>query len=187
MSLIGRPMAHFLHNGNSSSHLSLKSVQPMPNSIFKNISAEALETNAFQQRPLVVLNRGTRAQLLSGWKEIANYMHQGVRTVQRWEAIGLPVRRVTKSKRSPVIALAEDLDVWSRSLHVPLLERIEELSATISALEAQIVSLKRELSVRKSVTQIDKTRSPAFMPLPQDCASGVPPRSRSNDCSRSSQ
>ncbi len=87
-------------------------------------------------------SRENRTQLLSGWKEIANYMHQGVRTVQRWELIGLPVRRVKNRRRGPVIAFAEDLDVWARSLHVPLLDRIEELKATISSLEAEILSLK---------------------------------------------
>ena len=93
--------------------------------------------------------------LLSGWKEIANYMHQGVRTVQRWEAIGLPVRRVRATKPSPVIAFAEDLDVWARSLHVPLLDRIEELRATISSLEAQIRSLKRQLRMRNRPAHMD--------------------------------
>jgi len=33
-------------------------------------------------------------QILSGWKEIANYLGKGVRTVQRYERyMGLPVRR----------------------------------------------------------------------------------------------
>jgi hypothetical protein len=30
---------------------------------------------------------------LEGWKEIATYLRRGVRTVQRWERDGLPVRR----------------------------------------------------------------------------------------------
>ena len=96
-------------------------------------------------------------QLLSGWKEIANYLHQGVRTVQRWEATGLPVRRVTAKKPSHVIAFAEDLDLWARSLHVPLLDRIEELTARISSLEAQIRSLKRQLRVRNRPTRMEDT------------------------------
>ena len=126
-----------------------------------------------------------RTQLLSGWKEIANYMHQGVRTVQRWEAIGLPVRRVKTSSRSPVIALAEDLDVWARSLHVPLLDRIEELKATISSLEAQVRSLKRQLRVRNRPAHMDMTpRSHAIRELSQNFASGSPRCSRSNNSSR---
>ena len=103
------------------------------------------------------MSGANRTQLLSGWKEIANYMHQGVRTVQRWEAIGLPVRRVKKTRRAPVIAFADDLDAWARSLHVPLIDRIEELSATISSLEAQIRSLKRQLRARNRPAHIDLT------------------------------
>ena len=123
--------------------------------------------------------------LLSGWKEIANYMHRGVRTVQRWELMGLPVRRVKTSSRSPVIALAEDLDVWARSLHVPLLDRIEELRATISSLEAQIRSLKRQLRVRKRPAHMDMTpRSHVTTQLSQNCTSGSQRCSRSNNSSR---
>ena len=114
--------------------------------------------------------------LLSGWKEIANYMHRGVRTVQRWELIGLPVRRVEKGRRSPVIALADDLDAWARSLHVPLLDRIEELRATISSLESQIRSLKRQLRARSRPARKDKTpTSHAIMRPSRNLASGSPP------------
>jgi hypothetical protein len=106
-------------------------------------------------------------------KEIANYMHQGVRTVQRWELIGLPVRRVRNYGRSPVIALPEDLDVWARSLHVPLLDRIEELRVTISWIEAQIRTLKRQLRVRKRPAHIDRTPGlNAITRLPHHCTSG---------------
>ena len=31
--------------------------------------------------------------LLNGWKQIANYLGRGVRTIQRWESLGLPVRQ----------------------------------------------------------------------------------------------
>lgn len=53
--------------------------------------------------------------ILSGWKEIADYLHCGVRTVQRWERNGLPIRRPTAGKRSHVIARSEELDQWVRS------------------------------------------------------------------------
>jgi hypothetical protein len=39
-------------------------------------------------------------KILSGWKEMANDLHQGVRTVQRWESMGLPIHRV----REPSLA-----------------------------------------------------------------------------------
>ncbi|HET8825386.1 MAG TPA: hypothetical protein VFM77_09670 [Terriglobales bacterium] len=53
--------------------------------------------------------------ILSGWKEIAGYLHCGVRTVQRWEADGLPVHRPSPAKRSHVIAHSEELDRWVRN------------------------------------------------------------------------
>jgi hypothetical protein len=157
----------------------------LPNSISKNIAPEALQTDVSEQHAPFLGSRGRRTQLLSGWKEIANYMHQGVRTVQRWELIGLPVRRVRNNGRSPVIALAEDLDVWARSLHVPLLDRIEELRATISSLEAEIRSLKRQLRVRNRPAHVDRTPSPhAVTQRFQNCASGSPLHSRANNSSR---
>ena len=50
---------------------------------------------------------------LSGWKEIANYMGLGVRTVQRYrQQLGLPVRRSAGKPRCLVIATKEELDAW---------------------------------------------------------------------------
>jgi hypothetical protein len=50
--------------------------------------------------------------ILNGWKEIANHLGRGVRTVQRWEKLGLPVRRPNSRLRSAVICTSEELDVW---------------------------------------------------------------------------
>jgi len=53
--------------------------------------------------------------VLNSWKEIANYLGRGVRTVQRYEQqANLPVRRVGGKSRNSVIALPKDLDVWLR-------------------------------------------------------------------------
>lgn len=53
--------------------------------------------------------------ILNGWKEIASYLGRGVRTVQRWEQFGLPVRRPKGSDRSAVLALSEELDAWIKN------------------------------------------------------------------------
>ena len=50
--------------------------------------------------------------ILTGWKEISKHLRYGLRTVQRWERNGLPVKRVNKSPRSPVVADSEELDAW---------------------------------------------------------------------------
>ena len=172
-------MAHILQNGNRSSRRAERAIQPLPNSISKNVvpssGGRARSASPFPG------SWGDRTHLLTGWKEIANYMHQGVRTVQRWELLGLPVRRVTTTSRSPVIAFAEDLDIWARSLHFPLLDRIEELRATISSLEAEIRSLKRRLLLENRPAHIDTI--PGSYALrrqqqSQNCASGTLPHSR---------
>lgn len=51
--------------------------------------------------------------VLTCWKDIANYMGKGVRTVQRWEQeFGLPVRRPLGSNKKAVLARPADLDAW---------------------------------------------------------------------------
>lgn len=52
-------------------------------------------------------------QFLSGWKEIANYLRKGVRTVQRYELqLGLPVRRPAGKPRGSVVATKAEVDAW---------------------------------------------------------------------------
>jgi len=51
--------------------------------------------------------------ILTGWKEIAQYLRLTVRTVQRWEPLGLPVRRVSTSAWSPVVAMSDEIDQWA--------------------------------------------------------------------------
>jgi adenylate cyclase len=58
----------------------------------------------------------TRARLrLDSWKEIANYLKRGVRTVRRWERQeGLPVHRHSHSKQATVYAFVDELEEWLR-------------------------------------------------------------------------
>ena len=52
-------------------------------------------------------------KVLHSWKEIANYMGLGVRTVQRYEAdSGLPIRRPSGTTRSSVLAFSDEIDRW---------------------------------------------------------------------------
>jgi hypothetical protein len=83
------------------------------------------------------------AEILSGWKEIAAYMGHGLRTVQRWEVIGLPVHRPKGTNRSAVIAFKEELDVWSHATPIRYAQEIEELKAKVASLEKEIQTLKR--------------------------------------------
>jgi hypothetical protein len=49
---------------------------------------------------------------LMGWKEIAAYLHTCDRTAQRWERLGLPVRRIPTSKSMIVHASRGEIQEW---------------------------------------------------------------------------
>ena len=50
------------------------------------------------------------------WKEIAQYLHKSVRTVQRYEQqMGVPVRRPQGRENGVVLAFSDEIDVWMRS------------------------------------------------------------------------
>lgn len=102
--------------------------------------------------------------ILTGWKQISSHLGYAVRTVQRWEGEGLPIKRVTKSPRSPVIAEAEQLDEWivrdsikrgivrSPNLMASI-QRARELRAQAQrakkALHVTMVALRKELASLK--------------------------------------
>jgi chromosome segregation ATPase len=67
-----------------------------------------------------------------------------VRTVQRWEGIGLPVHR--PGKRSQVIAFAEEIDGWERAHPVRLIDEIRDLKNQVAALQAEVRSLKARMT-----------------------------------------
>jgi len=62
-------------------------------------------------------------QRLDSWKEVANYLKRGARTVQRWEREeGLPIRRLRHDKRGSVYAFKPELDAWLASRGIPPVE-----------------------------------------------------------------
>lgn len=51
--------------------------------------------------------------VLMGWKDIANYLNMGIRTVQRYEREHeLPIRRPAGARRGAVMATRAELDEW---------------------------------------------------------------------------
>lgn len=57
----------------------------------------------------------SRPQVLNSWKDIADYLHCGVRTAQRWERdLQLPVYRPRPGKRGPVCAFPSEIQIWLR-------------------------------------------------------------------------
>lgn len=57
-----------------------------------------------------------QSRILSGWKDIAKHLGQGVRTVQRYEReLGLPIRRPGGKTTGSVLAVKAELDAWVAS------------------------------------------------------------------------
>jgi len=97
--------------------------------------------------------------ILGGWKEIADYLRCGVRTVQRWEENGLPVHRPVPSKRAHVVAYSQELDWWIRDhqhgrrrpgdviVSIANAQRLCEQARTArSELRARMQTLKEEMA-----------------------------------------
>jgi hypothetical protein len=102
---------------------------------------------------------GTR--FLSGWKEIANYLSKGVRTVQRYEReLGFPVRRPAGKSHAAVIATKAEVDAWVAASPIRQefrlsrrqpdspgvsLEDLKKKVATMGALREEMAALRFEL------------------------------------------
>jgi hypothetical protein len=100
-------------------------------------------------------------QLLSGWKEIADHLHLNIRTAQRWEKLGLPVRRPYDSACSPVIADSEEIDQWATRKQTGAAKHI---LGTSRALSDQLTQLQSAYSrslrqTRRLLSQIATAQS----------------------------
>ncbi len=105
--------------------------------------------------------------VLNGWKEIAEYVGRGIRTVQRWEReLGLPVKRPRNHLRSPVVAIPSEIDEWlrrriSRSAaittkqeHGSLLAKGKELNAKSKVLYDNLGKVDAALHQTMKVTRV---------------------------------
>jgi phage terminase Nu1 subunit (DNA packaging protein) len=90
-------------------------------------------------------------QILSSWKEIANFFGKGVRTVQRWERnLGLPIYRPEGAPQNIVFARVDDLQKWmsarqagpTSNLAVPEHQHIERMHSLL-------------LEVHRNATRLD--------------------------------
>ncbi len=105
--------------------------------------------------------------VFSGWKDIANYMGKGVRTVQRYERdFGLPVRRPAGKCGGPVLATRTELDAWMNDVfrrakaaaHDSSPLGCEDLRCVISQLTTLLDQLKKGgMQFKVSRTQLCQT------------------------------
>lgn len=104
--------------------------------------------------------------ILWGWKEISKYLGCGVRTAQRWEKEGLPVRRPVPGKRAHVVTESEQLDRWVRDSafrsaynaeRSAAIERArilrEEIKRAREALHLKMEQLRKELGLLRARTK----------------------------------
>ena len=84
--------------------------------------------------------------VLGSWKEIANYLGKGVRTVQRWErCAGLPIHRPSGSNKGVVIAFPAELDNWARRQDVHDHSQVRSRVHQNTALSHELVNHTRQL------------------------------------------
>jgi len=75
-----------------------------------------------------------QSEIFSGWKDIANYLGKGVRTVQRYEReVGLPVRRPSGKSKGSVIATRSELDSWVAARQSPKRPHLPTVESVLSA------------------------------------------------------
>ena len=84
--------------------------------------------------------------ILSGWKEIARYLGRGVRTVQRWEQLGLPISRPNRHLRSAVCAASNEVDEWLHRCRSSLNPATDSADNQNCAHVHEISDLKREVA-----------------------------------------
>jgi hypothetical protein len=90
-------------------------------------------------------------QFLTGWKEIANYLGKGVRTVQRYERhLGLPVRRPAAKDRGSVVATKSEIDAWVQASPIRETFRLTRSEPYVSA--------KAAADIRQGVSQMTALR-----------------------------
>ena len=87
------------------------------------------------------------SSVLTSWKEIAQYVGKGVRTVQRWEAqLGFPVRRKSEHAKGSIIAFSEEIDSWLNSTFSSHPDEIKTLLQEVIRLSAENEELRQQLA-----------------------------------------
>lgn len=94
--------------------------------------------------------------MLNGWKEIAVYLGRGVRTVQRWESLGLPIRRPHGRARSCVIAFPDELEGWVHATPLRPADPVTWLKNRVAELEAEVVSLRTAIGSARPRIEVSR-------------------------------
>lgn len=89
-------------------------------------------------------DKALSGEILSGWKDIANYLGRGVRTVQRYEReLSFPVRRPAGKSKGLVIATKAELAAWVAAR--PIREAVQ-LTQPVGGTAELLIELRRQVS-----------------------------------------
>ena len=77
-------------------------------------------------------------------RKLANHLHEGVRTLQRWELNGFPIHRVRAGTGSLVVAFVEELDAWHEAAPMRTLDVTRDLKIKVEQLDKEVRALKRQ-------------------------------------------
>jgi hypothetical protein len=101
------------------------------------------------------------SNMLSSWKEIAQFFGKGVRTVQRWEkTLDLPIHRPPGAPSNVVLARESDLEAWMHR-GMPHSERrvaSEDLDQAFETIHASIRELE-SASPETGRSRMDEVKS----------------------------
>ena len=94
--------------------------------------------------------KAAQPQFLNGWKEIANYLGKGVRTVQRYERdMGLPILRPAGTHAAAVVAMKAELDEWVTAPHTykPSRAQRRTLKSRTNRLRVNFLQIDSEIAL----------------------------------------
>jgi len=117
-----------------------------------------------------------RLEIFSGWKEIANYLGKGVRTVQRYESqMRLPVHRPAARACSAVIATKVELDAWVAASPVREVLGSTRRGVDQTSLFNQFsLNLERMNHLRSDIQAVQEEFSRSLALLRQNLGAGLP-------------
>ena len=108
---------------------------------------------------MTMLTTTTESAVLTSWKDIAQYVGKGVRTVQRWEKeSGFPIRRPKHGTKSTVLAFPGEINQWVSGQKFAD-GRVDYEDTDRAALLKRIVVLQAEVEQLRSLLRVDDART----------------------------
>src|SRR5215469_18199993 len=114
-------------------------------------------------------------EILSGWKEIANHLGKGVRTVQRYERkLGLPIRRPSGKSIGSVIATVAELDAWVTASPIRAQFQLTHSGLNTEMLEQLRRNIQEMARLRNETEQVRQSVSEALKLLRTNMHFAIP-------------